>query len=147
MIKYRRLTKEDHDWLKKITRTFRHEEVSDTKVDTILANDLIRIYMASNDDNVCGYVLAYVMPRIDMGDNMLMIYHVFVDEKYQRKHIAETMVRMVIDEAKALGMHYTFLITQANNAPAHALYQKLGGQLHEANNSVYYWYGSGKPQL
>ncbi len=33
MIKYRRLTKEDHDWLKKITRTFRHEEVSDTKVE------------------------------------------------------------------------------------------------------------------
>lgn len=147
MITYRKLTKPDRDWLKKITRTFRHEEVSDAKADMILANDGIRLYMASDNDNVCGYVLAYVMPRIDMGDDMLMIYHVFVHENYQRMHIAETMIRMVIDEAKALGMHYAFLITQANNAPAQALYRKLGGQLHEANNSVYYWYGSGKPQL
>lgn len=145
MIAYRKLTKNDHEWLRKITWVFRHEDVSDAKVDAILQNDLIRIYMAYDEENVCGYVLAYVMPRMDMGDDMLMIYHVFVHEDYQRRHIAETMVKMALDEA--LGMHYTFLITQGDNAPAHALYQKLGGQLHKANNSVYYWYGSGKPKL
>lgn len=147
MITYRKLTKEDAAWLKKITWVFRHEQVSDAKANAILKNDLIRIYMAHDEDNVCGYVLAHVMPRIDMGDDMLMIYHVFVHESYQRKHIAETMLHMVIDEAETLGMHYTFLITQADNAPAHALYQKLGGKLHDANNCVYYWYGSGKPNL
>ena len=84
MITYRKLTKADAPWLKKITWVFRHEQVSDAKANAILKNDLIRIYMAHDEDNVCGYVLAYVMPRIDMGDDMLMIYHVFVHESYQR---------------------------------------------------------------
>lgn len=147
MISYRKLTAEDSKWLKAITWTFRHEEVSDAKAKQLLQNDLIRIYIAREQDTVCGYVLAYVMPRIDMGDDMLMIYHCFVDESYQRRHIAETMINMVLDDATKAGMHYTFLITQDSNLPANALYQKLGGHLHESNNSVYYWYGSGKPKV
>ena len=147
MVLYRKLQSNDQTWLKKITWTFRHEEVSDAKADELLQNDLIRIYMAYEENQVCGYVLAYVMPRMDMGDDMLMIYHCFVDEHYQRRHIAQTMVNMVLDDARKTGMHYTFLITQSNNAAANALYQKLGGHLHESNNCVYYWYGSGKPKV
>lgn len=147
MITFQRLTRADGEWLKKLTRVFRHEEISTEKVNALLADNAIWIEMANDGDQVCGYVLAYVLPRIDQGNDMLMIYHVFVQEAYQRRHIAETLVNRVLEAAKAADMHYTFLITQTRNAAACALYQKLGGQLHEANNAVYYWYGSGKPQL
>ena len=40
-----------------------------------------------------------------------------------------------------------FLITQDDNEAANALYQKAGGELHAHNKNIYYWYGSGKPQV
>ena len=147
MIAYQRLQSNDNVWLKRIVKTFRQQELTDEKAREILQNKRIRIWMASEEEHVCGYVLAYVLPRIDMGDDMLMIYHCFVHENYQRRHIAEEMMRKVIDDARKSGMHYTFLITQEDNSPANALYQKLGGHLHEENKNVYYWYGTGKPKL
>lgn len=146
-MKFWKCDRNDERWIQAITKTFRNIEIDSAKARAFLQDDHIWIYVAAEADHVCGYVLAYVLPRMDCDEDMLTIYHCFVDPSYQRRHVAQTLMQMVLNDAEAHHMYYTFLITQQDNIPANRLYQKLGGQLHERNNCVYYWYGKGKPKV
>lgn len=147
MIAYKKLESGDERWLMKVNQTFRGCQISEEKAEAVLQDKKIRVYIAYEADTVCAYTLAYVLPRIDNGNAMLLIYHLFVEEAYQRRHIGETLMKIVLEEAKAEHLHYMFLITQDDNEAANALYQKAGGELHTHNKNIYYWYGSGKPQV
>ncbi|MBR0386099.1 MAG: GNAT family N-acetyltransferase [Erysipelotrichaceae bacterium] len=82
-----------------------------------------------------------------MGNDMLTLYHCFVQPQYRRQGVASTMMRNILDYCEHNKLHYALLITQEDNDAANALYTKLGGQLHPDNRNVYYWYFTGKPQI
>ncbi len=147
MIEYRFLDNKDTEWFRKIVRKFRQQEVTDEKALSLLSDPNIQIQLASCGGDVCGYTLSYRLPRLDMGADMMAIYHCFVEEKYRRQGIAETMMRNLLDYCKKNSLHYVSLITQTDNDAANSLYHKLGGQLHPKNRNVYYWYITGKPQI
>ena len=147
MISYRFLTPADTIWLQKIVAEFRHKDVTDEKALAVLNNQAMQIQMACEDDKVCGYTLSYRMPRMDMGSDMLAVYHCFVLPEYRRRKVASTLMQNLLDYCRDNSLHYAFLITQEDNEAANALYQKLGGQLHPENRNVYYWYFTGKPQI
>lgn len=146
-MEFRFLNKDDQDVLIRLTETFRHQRITAEKANGILGNDKILIAAALHDDEVAGYGLAYLLPRLDNGRDMMMIYHLFVQERYQRKGIGTRLMKMLLKYSEDEQIHYTCLITQQDNEKAIALYTKLGGKLHPTNNQVFYWYGSGKPQI
>lgn len=137
---YKRLTAADLEIAKELVRVFRDQYPSDEKVLRALADPFIYIYVAMKDEEVCGYVKAYRLKRIDEGNDFFMIYHCFVQEKFQRNHIASNLMNLIIEEARREQAYYTFLITQNNNEPAMKLYDSLGGYNHPHNKEVYYWY-------
>lgn len=71
-------------------KDFRQQETSDAHALHVLSDDHILIYTAFDQSAVCGYVLCYLLPRMDLGSDMMHIYHCFVKESYQRQHIAST---------------------------------------------------------
>ena len=144
MIEYKRLTAGDVAITKKLVKIFRNQNPSDEKVLLALEDPTIYLYVALLEDDVCGYVKAYRLKRFDEGNDFFMIYHVFVQEKYRRMHIAHNLMKMILDEAQAADAYYTFLITQSDNAPAMRLYEGLGGYNHPKNKEVFYWYPEGK---
>lgn len=144
-IQIRKLKKGDEKLLIHTTKQFRKEVISKEKATSILENKDIWVYVAYSQKNIMGYILAYVLKRIDTGNDMLMIYHCFVLDRYQGHHIGQQLMKKILEDAK--DMHYTFLITQENNKAANALYTKCKGQLHEQNKNVYYWYQNAKPKL
>ena len=146
-MEFRFLNKDDQKVLIRLTETFRQQTITAEKAEAILGNDMILVAAALQDDEVAGYALAYLLPRLDNGRDMMMIYHLFVQEKYQRQGIATRLMQMLLEYGKQHQVHYTSLITQQDNEKAIALYTKLGGKLHPTNNQVFYWYGSGKPQI
>ena len=146
-MEFRFLNKDDQKVLIRMTETFRQQTITAEKAEAILGNDMILVAAALQDDEVAGYALAYLLPRLDNGRDMMMIYHLFVQEKYQRQGIATRLMQMLLEYGKQHQVHYTSLITQQDNEKAIALYTKLGGKLHPTNNQVFYWYGSGKPQI
>ncbi|MDF9824425.1 ribosomal protein S18 acetylase RimI-like enzyme [Breznakia sp. PF5-3] len=145
MLIFEKLNKKDTYKVQAIVEAFRNQKITSNKANDILNNPFIFVYACLDNDIAAGYVLAYVLPRMDNGNDMMMIYHVFVQESYQRKHIASRLVEMALADAKLANMHYTFLITQEDNTAANKLYQKLGGELHTENKNVYYWYNKTKP--
>ncbi len=140
MIEYKRLTVNDLAIAKKIVTIFRQQQPTDRKVLLTLADPYIYIYAALLDDDVCGYVKAYRLKRIDEENDFFIVYHCFVQEKYQRQHIASNLMKMILDEAKSQNAYYTFLITQSDNEAAKKLYEALGGYNHPLNKEIFYWY-------
>lgn len=147
MIEYRFLDSDDTLRFEKIVELFRHQKVDDDKALSILNNPSILVGLANKDEDICGYTLSYRLPRMDNGNDMMLIYHCFVAEGYKRQGVATRMINMLLEYAKEHDLHYVFLITQEDNEAANSLYQKLGGELHPSNRNLYYWYFTGRPKL
>lgn len=143
MFVYKRLTVNDISIAKKLVTIFRNQAPEDEKVLLALSDPYIYIYVALLGDDVCGYLKAYRLKRIDCENDFFLIYHCFVQDKYQRKHIASDLMDLILTEARAANAYYTFLITQSDNQAAMRLYEFLGGYNHPLNKEVFYWYPEG----
>lgn len=139
------LVKEDDlDSIKQIAKNFRNDEISDEKAKHFLDNDSTLVYACKNNDLVVGYILIYILPRLDHGNDMMHIYHLFVLDDFQRQGIGKELMKMALKYAYDNNLHYVYLITQTDNERARHLYAKLGGYNHPDNKELYYWYISSK---
>jgi len=146
MITYKCLGPQDKELFKQIALNFREQDVDDLKANDFLNNKTNIVHVAIDDDKVVGYVLAYRLNRIDNGKDILIIFHLFVLEEYQRQGIGRTLMKRIIDYANEEPLHYALLITQTKNSKARALYESLGGYNHPDDKEVYFWYITGKPK-
>ena len=78
--------------------------------------------VAQEADRVVGYVGS--QSAIDEAD----IMNVAVHPDYRRQGIAEKLINSLVEELKNRGIHALLLEVRASNAPAIALYEKLGFQ-------------------
>ena len=76
--------------------------------------------VAVEDDRVVGYIGS--QSSIDESDVM----NVAVHPDFRRKGIAEKLINHLVEELKNRGSHTLLLEVRASNAPAIALYEKLG---------------------
>jgi len=145
MIQYKKLTKEDIILYQSIVLNFREQIVTKEKAERFLSNPMNYVYCAYEEQNAVGYLLGYRHERMDNKQDMLEFYHLFVLEEYQRRGIASTLLTMGLTEAREDRLHYVYLITQNDNEPAKALYEKHGGYNHPKDKEVYFWYITGRP--
>ena len=85
-----------------------------------LKNPLALWLVAVEEDVVCGYIGSQSV----MGESDMM--NVAVNPDFRRKGIGEALVGALSDALKALGNTSLTLEVRASNAPAIALYEKLG---------------------
>lgn len=79
------------------------------------------LYLAAVDgDTLAGYI--GVQTVLDEG----YINNVAVRPEYRRRGIAAALISLLIDEARAIGLAFMTLEVRESNAPAIALYEKLG---------------------
>ena len=78
--------------------------------------------VAVSDDRVVGYIGS--QSSIDEADVM----NVAVHPEHRRQGIAEDLICTLVEELKKRGIHALLLEVRATNAPAIALYEKLGFQ-------------------
>ena len=85
-----------------------------------LDNKLAFWLVATDEDRVAGYIGSQtVMEETDM-------MNVAVHPDYRRKGVAEALVNDLTENLKKMGSHCLTLEVRASNAPAIALYEKLG---------------------
>ena len=85
-----------------------------------LCNPLSLWVVAMEGDNLAGYVGSQSV----MGESDMM--NVAVDPGFRRRGIAQALIEKLIVELSARDNHSLTLEVRAGNAPAIALYQKLG---------------------
>jgi ribosomal protein S18 acetylase RimI-like enzyme len=95
---------------------------------TRLLADERTFYVAALDgERPVGFVFAHELLRRHGDQSMLLVYDVGVDEAYRRRHIATRLLRELHEMARGRGIRTGFLLTNASNEAAMALYESLGG--------------------
>ena len=106
--------------------TYTARQPDDAYLDRLLSNrDFIAI-AASSGPVVVGGLAAYVLPKFEQARSEAYIYDLAVDSAFRRQGIATALIRAVQREAKLRGAHVVFVQADYGDAPAVALYTKLG---------------------
>ena len=97
-----------------------HDPWSEASIAAELGNELSFWIVAEEDDTVVGYIGS--QSSYDETDVM----NVAVHPDWRRRGIAESLIDCLIQELKNRGSRALMLEVRASNAPATALYEKLG---------------------
>ena len=104
---------------------------SENSIDSELENKLAFWLVAVEEDRVAGYIGSQtVMDETDM-------MNVAVHPDFRRQGIAEALVIGLVEHLKTMGSRCLTLEVRASNAPAIALYEKLG--FHEIGRRKNYY--------
>lgn len=143
-----RIDKNNKQYLKSIVKEFRHQDIDDEKALSFINHPSIVCYACIVDEIAIGYTYAYRLPRMDNGNDIMQIYHLFVKATHRRKGIARKLITLLLDYAKQEKLHYVLLLTGNDDSfkAARNLYESLGGYNHPQFKETYYWYLNGKPQ-
>ena len=93
---------------------------SESSIAGELTNPLSCWLVAVEGEKVAGYIGSQTV----MGETDMM--NVAVDPDFRRRGVAQTLILALVDALKARGSHWLMLEVRQSNAPARALYEKLG---------------------
>ncbi len=95
---------------------------------------------ALQDGRLIGFASGVVLLHPDKAPTLL-VSEVGVDEAFQRRGVGARLTSALLEIARARGCKGVWLATEADNAPARALYRKLGAR--ETDGIVVYdWDGA-----
>ncbi len=93
-----------------------------------LLRDERTIYVAARDGTrAVGFAFAHELLRRHGERAMLLVYDLGVEEEYRRRGIATRLLRELESVARERGIRTGFVLTEASNGAAMALYESVGG--------------------
>lgn len=92
----------------------------------LLDSDLFIALAALTEDEVVGGLAAYVLPKFEQERSEIYIYDLAVAEKIRREGIATALINELKSIAPSYRAHVVFVQADHGDAPAIALYSKLG---------------------
>ena len=106
--------------------TFTTNPPSDAYLASLLASDAFIALAAMDRDAVVGGLTAYLLPKYEQPRCELYIYDLAVAESHRRRGIATALIRHLQRAGRELGAHVIFVQADYVDAPAIALYTRLG---------------------
>jgi len=106
--------------------TYVNRQPDDRYLANLLASDAFVAVAASCAGEVVGGIAAYVLPKFEQARTELYIYDLAVDAGHRRRGIASAMIGTLQRLAADRGIYVIFVQADHGDAPAIALYTKLG---------------------
>ena len=113
-------------------------EVGEEEVRAFLGDPASVGIVGSADGAAAGYLLGYLVRRID-GARMLIVYDVSVAAESRRRGVGRAMIDEALALARQEGASKTWVITEADNDAATALYRATGAQHSDTDDVVMWW--------
>jgi GNAT superfamily N-acetyltransferase len=88
-----------------------------------LADPATVFLLAEVEGVPAGFLYGYRLARFDGRGAEAMLHEVGVDDAWRRRGIARALVAAFDDWARSVGAAESWLLTEADNAPARALYR------------------------
>ena len=99
---------------------------SDAYLRDWLALPTVIALVARRDGQVIGGLVAYVLQKFERARSEVYIYDLAVSPESRRQGVATALIEHVSDIARQTGAWVTFVQADYEDAPAVALYEKLG---------------------
>ena len=102
-----------------------------SKPQTALLGDERTIFLVAFDDEGApiGFVFGYELPRRHGHATQLLVYEVEVDERHRGRGIGKALLGDLASIARERGIVEGWVLTDADNEAAMALYRSAGGIL------------------
>jgi aminoglycoside 3-N-acetyltransferase I len=95
-------------------------------IEEVLAKDHVIVLAALQDGAVAGGLVAYELDKREQARREVYLYDLAVAEPRRRQGIATALIRRLQEIAAARGAWVVFVQADYQDAPAVALYEKLG---------------------
>jgi aminoglycoside 3-N-acetyltransferase I len=92
----------------------------------LLASDTFIAIAALKGDDVIGGIAAYELPKFERPRKEIYLYDLAVASAHRRQGVATALIRMLQKIAASRGAYVIFVQADRGDAPALALYEKLG---------------------
>ncbi len=92
----------------------------------LLADDRTVFVAAFDGDEPVGLAFGYRLPRRRREPTVFFVYEVDVGERYRRRGIGKRLLEELLE-----GQGRAFVLTDADNEAANALYASVGGTPHQ----------------
>ncbi len=106
--------------------TYCADPPSDTYLTGLLARDHIVTLVALSRDKVVGGLVAYELDKFERARRELYIYDLAVAATHRRQGIATALIELLREIATERGSWVIYVQADYGDAPAIALYEKLG---------------------
>ena len=111
------------------TETYLANQPSDGYVSDLLGKPHFIAVVATIDDTVVGGLAAYQLDKFEQDRREIYIYDLAVDEAHRRQGIATAVINALRVEADRRDAYVIFVQADLVDAPAIALYDKLGTKM------------------
>ena len=141
-VQFRRLTEADFPKILRMNQDFRQGFADPEATQRFLQNPANWFFAALWEETVIGFAYGYALPRLNGSKNMLYLHEVGVAQRYQRQGIGMQMMCALQNICAKSNIGKIFLFTDSRNAPANALYRKLGGEVSSSsggNDTAYFF--------
>ncbi len=99
----------------------------------LLADPRTLMLVAFDGERPVGFVLAHELPRRHGDRSKLFVYEVDVAQSHRRRGIASALLARLAERARERGIRAGFVLTEADNGPANALYRDAGASTEAVN--------------
>lgn len=106
--------------------TYRAAQPDDGYLGELLGGASLIALAALTGDEVAGGLVAYVLPKFEQARSEVYIYDLAVAAPHRRRGVATALIQALKPLAAAQGAHVIFVQADPPDAPAVALYAKLG---------------------
>src|SRR5262245_35118750 len=106
--------------------TYGTEPPSDTYIEGLLSKEHVIVLVAVSGENVVGGLAAYELDKFERMRREVYIYDLAVATTYRRQGIATALIELLRDIAAQRGAWVIYVQADYVDAPAIALYEKLG---------------------
>jgi ribosomal protein S18 acetylase RimI-like enzyme len=98
------------------------------------------LIVASDEDQPVGYLVAYLLDRIDRDQAMMFFYEISVADSHQRRGVGAAMIRLLKAYCREQGVMKMWVHTNKSNLAAVGLYQSTGGEADASGDEVTFLY-------
>lgn len=106
--------------------TYSNAQPDDAYIRTVLAKDSVIALTASSGPTLVGGLIAYELPKLEQARSEIYIYDLAVLEPFRGKGAATALIARVQKIATERGAWVVYVQADHGDAPAIALYSKLG---------------------
>ena len=108
--------------------TYSGEPPSDAYIEELLAKEQVIALVATAHEEVAGGLVAYELDKFERMRREVYIYDLAVAPKYRRQGIATALIMRLREIAARRGAWVIYVQADYGDAPAIALYEKLGSR-------------------